>query len=173
MISSKFPKSFRGARDLVVFYNFFSDFSGFFSDFPKFTKHHQVTSTPKTLRKFAWNHLTVLWLNFQRNWRFLFSTVQALLITYHWLVFKMTPTEINYDIIAKTSLKSLYAKSAFYIAVHLFGHFCALNLNTGLFYLFVMNWPLSSSPKSSSSESSFIGSKLSHIIQIFELISKA
>ena len=28
VISSKFPKSFRGAGDLVVFYEFFSDFSG-------------------------------------------------------------------------------------------------------------------------------------------------
>ena len=54
VIWSKFPKSFRGAGDLVVFYNFFSDFSGFFlSDFNKITKHHQVTSSPKALRKLA------------------------------------------------------------------------------------------------------------------------
>ena len=40
MISGKFPKSLRGALDLVVFYDFFNDFSSFFSDFAKFTKHH-------------------------------------------------------------------------------------------------------------------------------------
>ena len=33
---------------------------------------HQVTSTLKTLRKLPRNHLTVLWLNFERNRRFLF-----------------------------------------------------------------------------------------------------
>ena len=38
----------------------------------KIIKHLQVTSTPKTLRKLAWSHLTVLWLNFERNRRFLF-----------------------------------------------------------------------------------------------------
>ena len=47
-------------------------FSGVFFDFQKFTKHHQVTSTSKTLRKLAWNHPTVFWLNFEKNWRFLF-----------------------------------------------------------------------------------------------------
>ena len=31
VISSKFPKSFRGARDLMVFYEFYNDFSGFFT----------------------------------------------------------------------------------------------------------------------------------------------
>ena len=78
MISSTFPKSFRVALDLVVFYDFCSDFSGF-SNFAKFTKHHQVTCTPKTLRNPAWNHLTVLWLNFEKkNRKVLFSTVQAL-----------------------------------------------------------------------------------------------
>ena len=40
VISIKFPKSFRGAGDLVVFYNFWSDFSGGFFDFQKFTKRH-------------------------------------------------------------------------------------------------------------------------------------
>ena len=59
VISSKFPKSFRGAHDLVVFYDFFSDFSGLFSDFQTLTKHHQFTSTPKTLRKLACDHMTV------------------------------------------------------------------------------------------------------------------
>ena len=33
MISSKFPKSFRGAGDLVVFYQFSCDFSEYFPDF--------------------------------------------------------------------------------------------------------------------------------------------
>ena len=28
----------------------------------KIIKHHNVTSTPETLRKLAWNHLTVFWL---------------------------------------------------------------------------------------------------------------
>ena len=37
MISSKFPKSFRGAGDLVVFYELFRDFSAGF--FQKITKH--------------------------------------------------------------------------------------------------------------------------------------
>ena len=45
---------------------FFDDFL----DFQKFTKHHQVISTPKTLVKLAWNHLTVFWLNFEKNRRF-------------------------------------------------------------------------------------------------------
>ena len=71
VIPCKFPKSFRGAANLVVFYDFFCDFFGF-SDFPKFTKHHQVTSTPETLGKPAWNHLTVFWFNFERNRRFFF-----------------------------------------------------------------------------------------------------
>ena len=52
-----------------------------FFDFEKFTKHHQVISTPKSVRNSAWNHLTVLWLNFGRNRRFLFSRVQVLVIT--------------------------------------------------------------------------------------------
>ena len=44
----------------------------------KFVKHHRVTSTPKTLRKLAWSHLTVFWLNFEKNRRFLFCRVQAM-----------------------------------------------------------------------------------------------
>ena len=71
MISSKFP-SFRGASDLVVFYDFFVIFRVFL-DFQKLNEHHQVTSTPKTLRKLAWNHLTVFWLNFEKSRRFLFA----------------------------------------------------------------------------------------------------
>ena len=72
MISSKFPKSFRGARDFVVFYElFFVIFWGFL-DLKEIIQHHQVTSTLKTLRKLAWNHLTVFWLNFEKNQRFLF-----------------------------------------------------------------------------------------------------
>ena len=43
VISSKLPKSFIGARDLMAFYEFLSDFS----DFQKLIKHHQITSTPK------------------------------------------------------------------------------------------------------------------------------
>ena len=39
----------------------------------RFVKYHQVTSTPETLLKLAWNHLTTLWLNFEKNRRF-FST---------------------------------------------------------------------------------------------------
>ena len=77
-----FQASFRRVLGVLVTwwcFVIFSDFSGVFSDFQKFTKHHQVTRTPKTLRKFVWNHLTVLWLNFERNWWFLFSTVQVLI----------------------------------------------------------------------------------------------
>ena len=70
MISSKFPKSFRGARDLMVFYESLKVFQ-------KFIEHHQVTSTPKTLQKLAWNHLTVFWLNFERNRRFLFLYIPS------------------------------------------------------------------------------------------------
>ena len=53
VISSKFPRSFRDARDLVVFYDWFYVFSEVLLDFQKFTKHHQDTSTPKNLRKLA------------------------------------------------------------------------------------------------------------------------
>ena len=60
MISRKFPKSFRGAGDLVVFYEFLSYFSGFFQTSNKITEHHQVTSIPKTLGKLTSNHLPVL-----------------------------------------------------------------------------------------------------------------
>ena len=68
MISSKFSKSFRGDRDLVVFYNFL----GGFRDFQKLTKHHQATSTPETLRKLTWNHLTLFRSNFEKIPRFFF-----------------------------------------------------------------------------------------------------
>ena len=54
MISSKFLKSFRGGRDLVVFYNYFSDFSGVSSDFRKQAPpSHKDPKTfkAKTLRK--------------------------------------------------------------------------------------------------------------------------
>ena len=44
MISSKFPKSFRGAGDLVMFYDFF--FVIFRGLSKKITKHHQIISTP-------------------------------------------------------------------------------------------------------------------------------
>ena len=54
----------------------------FFFDFAKFIKHHQVTNTPKTLRNPAWNHLRVLWFNFEKNRRFFFSMVQALGLTF-------------------------------------------------------------------------------------------
>ena len=47
----------------------------------KFVKHHQVTSTPETLRKLAWNHLMVSWLNFEENQRFLFCKDRALVMT--------------------------------------------------------------------------------------------
>ena len=63
VISGKVSKSFRGADDLVVFNECFCDFSGFL-DFQKITKRHQVTITLETLRKLAWNHLTVFWLVF-------------------------------------------------------------------------------------------------------------
>ena len=71
VISSKFPKSLKAARDLVVFYEFLCDYLGF-SDFQKFIKYHQVTSTPETLQKLAWNHLTVFWSNFENNLMFFF-----------------------------------------------------------------------------------------------------
>ena len=38
----------------------------------KIVKHHQVTSTPKTHQKLAWNNLTLFWLNFEKNRRLLF-----------------------------------------------------------------------------------------------------
>ena len=60
VIPSQFPKSFRGAGNLVVFYDFFHDFQVFL-DVQKFTKHHQVISTPETFRKLAWIHPTVFW----------------------------------------------------------------------------------------------------------------
>ena len=59
----KFTSSFRRVLGVVSFC---------LVSFWKFVKHHQVTSTPKTLRKLAWNHLTVFWLNFEKNRRFLF-----------------------------------------------------------------------------------------------------
>ena len=72
MISSKFPKSFRGARDLAVLSE-----SLIILKTRKITKklvrHHQVTSSPKTLQKLAWNHLTVFLLNFEKNRRLLFA----------------------------------------------------------------------------------------------------
>ena len=53
VISSKFPKTFRGTRDFMACYElFFAIFRGVL-DFQKFTDHHQVTSTPKSLRKLA------------------------------------------------------------------------------------------------------------------------
>ena len=36
------------------------------------SKHQKVTRTPETLRKLTWNPLTVFWLNFEKNLRFLF-----------------------------------------------------------------------------------------------------
>ena len=88
MISSKFPKSFRGdlevfGGDLEVFYwsiNFLKIFWGF-SDFKKITKHHQVTSTRKTVRKLVWNRLMEYWLNFDKNRSFLFCAVKVLNIS--------------------------------------------------------------------------------------------
>ena len=56
----------------MAFYEFLSDFS----DFQKLIKHHQITSTPKTFRKLAWNHLTMFWLNFVKNRRFLLLTIE-------------------------------------------------------------------------------------------------
>ena len=96
-----FQASFRRVLGVFVTWWCFMIFVvifGFFSDFSKFTKHHQVTSTPKTLQNPAWNHLTVLWLNFERNRRFFFSTVQALLITEgrNWrLVFRVIDDDLE------------------------------------------------------------------------------
>ena len=68
VISSKLPKSFSGAGDLVVFCEFFFViFRVFFSNFAKVIKNHKVTSTRKTLRKLARNHLTVFWSNFEKS----------------------------------------------------------------------------------------------------------
>ena len=50
VISSKFTKSFRGARDLVVFYDFCSDFSGFFSTLQNSSS---TTKSPATLKLFG------------------------------------------------------------------------------------------------------------------------
>ena len=69
MISSKFPKSFRAAGDLVVLGEFLKVLKTPRKITKKFIKHHQVTSKPKTLRKLAWNHLKVFWLNFEKNRR--------------------------------------------------------------------------------------------------------
>ena len=60
------------------FLRFFVSFRVFY-ELQKFTKHHQVICTPKTLSKLAWNHPTVFWLNFDKDRRFLFYTVQALI----------------------------------------------------------------------------------------------
>ena len=81
VISSKFP-SFRGAHDLVVLSEFLT-VGKKTRKIMKIMKLHQVTSTPKTLRKLAWNHLGVLRLNLMEiEGSFLFYTVQALLISY-------------------------------------------------------------------------------------------
>ena len=72
----------------MVFCNFFGDFRAF-SDLQKITKYHQVISTPKTLRKLAWDPLTVFWLDFEKHRRSLFCTVQALV---------MIPLEVNYKV---------------------------------------------------------------------------
>ena len=71
MISSKFPKSFRGACHKVVL----GDFSSMKNPEKSQNKHkhHQVKRTPKTLLKLTWNHLTVLWLNFEKNQRLHFA----------------------------------------------------------------------------------------------------
>ena len=49
LISSKFPKTFRGADDFVMFYDFFS-WLGFFSDFKK--KSRITTKSPVPLKLF-------------------------------------------------------------------------------------------------------------------------
>ena len=78
MISSKFL-SFRGAGDLVVLDEFLKVWIKNKKS-QKNRKTPQVTSIPKTLRKLGWNHLTVFWADFLKNRRFLFCTVQALLM---------------------------------------------------------------------------------------------
>ena len=72
MISSRIPKSFRGAGDFVVLGDLCKVGKTPRKITTKIIKQHQVRSTPKTLRKLAWNHLTVLWLNFEKNRSFLF-----------------------------------------------------------------------------------------------------
>ena len=78
MISSKFLKSFRGG-DLVLGELWKSKKA---EKSQKIVKHHQVT-TPKTLQKLTWNHLTVFWLNFENNRRFLF-VLHGPTPTYSW-----------------------------------------------------------------------------------------
>ena len=49
----------------------------------KFVKHKQIRSTHETFWKFTWNHLTVFWLNFENNLRFLF-VLHDLSLSQHW-----------------------------------------------------------------------------------------
>ena len=82
MISSKFPKSFRGSGDLVVFYDFLLWFFRVFQTFKNSPSATKSRAPLKSLRKLTWNHLTVFWLDFERNRSsFLFCTVQALVIS--------------------------------------------------------------------------------------------
>ena len=68
VISRKFPISFRGASDLVILKSGKSEKSQ-----KKIIKRHQVTSTPETNRKLAWNQLTVFSLNFGQIFLVLYS----------------------------------------------------------------------------------------------------
>ena len=67
-----FQVSFRRFLGVLVTWWCFMIFLVIFRVFSAL-KNHQVISTPKTLRKLAWNHLTVFWLNFEKNGRFLFA----------------------------------------------------------------------------------------------------
>ena len=72
MISTKFLKSFRGARDLVVF-------SEVIRAFFKLSKFTTKSRAPLLLSGLI--SLDVFWLNFEKNQRFLFCTVKALFIS--------------------------------------------------------------------------------------------
>ena len=86
MISSEFPKSFRGAGDLVVLSEYLKKSEKDPRNHKKkIVKHQQVISTPKTLRKLAWNQPTMFWLHSEKNRSFLekgsyFCTGQPLAI---------------------------------------------------------------------------------------------
>ena len=64
-----FQVSFRRVLEVLVTWWCFIIFLWFFEGFLDYKnkKHHQVTSTPKTLRKIAWNNLKKFWLNLEKN----------------------------------------------------------------------------------------------------------
>ena len=80
-----FQTSFRRVLGVLVTWWYFMNFVVFFREFFRLCKIHRAPPShehpwkfqAETLRKLAWNHLSVFWSHFERNRRFLFSTVQA------------------------------------------------------------------------------------------------